>query len=158
MKSALPVNYSELRSVYSDVIDYVREKAPWQKDLSANTSIENDLGLYGLESAIFIDEFSKKFELDVSDLEYADHFTPEDELFNPAFAFFSLLFLPATLLKAVFALLVWPFSAKIFSRIKTYRFIPVENNVRKDVTIGDLIISVIRGEFSERKNFVLALR
>ncbi|MFA6060321.1 MAG: DUF1493 family protein [Taibaiella sp.] len=48
--------------------------------------LEKDFGIYGDDAAEFIEKFSEKFNVDISDFEHSDYFTPE----TPFYFFYKL--------------------------------------------------------------------
>jgi acyl carrier protein len=52
--------------------------------ITENSSLENDMGIYGDEAVEFIIAFGKEFNVDVSNFEAADYFNPEGDTILPA--------------------------------------------------------------------------
>ncbi|NOQ74578.1 MAG: DUF1493 family protein [Crocinitomix sp.] len=155
--SKIEISYTELKSVYSQVLSFVHKEAPWDKNTNATTQIENDLELIGWDNESFFESFSNKFTVDFSQMEYAEYFDPEmGPDLESVFHFF--VFLPLFVLKTFIFLLFWPFSSEIASKIRNFSFIANQENPKKDVTIGDLVVSVIQKRFSERRDFKIELK
>ncbi len=55
----------------------VRMTAVDDEEVTKNTSLQNDLGIYGDDAVDFILAFSKEFKVDVSNFRAADYFNPE---------------------------------------------------------------------------------
>ena len=49
--------------------------------LNGNTSIENELGITGLDGEEFIKKYSKIFNVDISNFIFSDYFQPEPSMF-----------------------------------------------------------------------------
>lgn len=57
--------------------------------INENTSIQNDLGIYGADAVEFIIEFGKEFNIDISNFKISDYFKDEgDQFFNTLIQFF----------------------------------------------------------------------
>ncbi|MFT5818879.1 MAG: hypothetical protein ACI8ZM_000100 [Crocinitomix sp.] len=152
----IEISYPELKAIYCQVLSFADKEAPWFKNSNANTQIENDLGLYGLDNEAFFEAFSNNFKVDFSQMEYDKYFDPETGAdLEAVFKFF--IYLPLIILKSFIFMLFWPFFGEIASKIRDFSFITNQENTKKDVTIGDLIVSVIQGHFSERKDFKIEL-
>lgn len=153
----LTVQYSTLKSTYLEVLDFTKNYAPWGKSHSSSTRLVEDLELWGDENVFFLMKFHEKFGVDLSTLTYNEHFEEEGPI-----GLFALLFLlvvfPFSLVQRVLALALKPISMQLSAKIKNFQLLPGENIERKDVTIGDLVVSVLEGEFQERKNTALVLK
>jgi acyl carrier protein len=57
--------------------------------INENTSIQNDLGIYGADAVEFIIEFGKEFDVNISNFQVSDYFKDEgDQFFNILIRFF----------------------------------------------------------------------
>jgi acyl carrier protein len=50
---------------------------PKNKPISVKLKLENDLGIYGDDAVDFITKFAKKYNVDISDLDFSKYFTKE---------------------------------------------------------------------------------
>jgi hypothetical protein len=50
--------------------------------LSEGTRLEEDLGYYGEDAELLLIEFSKKFNVDISEFDFAKYFSPEPFSFS----------------------------------------------------------------------------
>ena len=90
-------------------------------------------------------------------MEYAEYFDTESGAdLETVFQFF--VFSPFILLKVGLFMLFCPFSCKITSKIRDFSFVAQQENLKKDVTIGDIVVSVIQKRFSEREAFYIVLK
>jgi len=152
----ISVEYNKLRSTYVDVLAFTKDYAFWKKTFSASTTIEEDLELYGDDNIFFLLEFEKKFGVDLRNFKYDAHFEPEGYI-DPL----SLILLPGLLsfevLKGILIIISMPFSSTIVDQIKALSLVSSKNSKLKDVTIGDLVVSVLKGKFCERNDTTLLL-
>ncbi|WP_138993126.1 DUF1493 family protein [Larkinella sp. C7] len=52
-------------------------------ELTANTSLQKDLGIYGDDASEFIERFGQIFQVDISEFNYAKYFAGEGGIFTP---------------------------------------------------------------------------
>jgi len=76
--------------LFEDIKNFIREQTGVStKRISKNSRLEKDLKIYGDDAFELINAYSKKFDVDVSEFEIADYFSPEGgtflyRLINPA--------------------------------------------------------------------------
>ena len=156
-RAEINISYTELKSIYNKVLSFTNTETPWFKNINSKTKIEKDLELYGIDNEAFFERFSNQFSVDFSQVDYRDYFEMETEGgLEAIFSFF--VYLPFILLKTVIFLLFLPFSYKISDKIRRYSFYIKQYPERKDVTIGDLVVSIIQGRFSERNDFKITIK
>lgn len=156
-RSEINIKYAELKQIYNEVLSFANIEYPWFKDINSKTKIENDLGLYGLDNEAFFDLFSNQFSIDFSQVNYSDYFEPETEGgLEAIFMFF--VYSPFYLSKTIIFLLFLPFSRETSDKIRRFSFYGSHFPKQKDVTIGDLVVSVIQGHFAERNDFKITLK
>ena len=157
-KEKITISYSELKSIYNQVIEFTREKAGWFKNPDKKTCIEGDLGLYGLDNEEFLIDFSERFDVNFEKMDYEKFLTPEHDLVSAT----GILLLPIIILffltKQLMRWITYPFSKILSDAINKYHLPMIKNQFKKDVTLGDLIISVIKKEFTEMANIHLELK
>ena len=112
------ISYSELKRIHGDVKSFIKERADWYKKPTRKTKIEEYLGLCGLDNEEFLVEFSKKFEVDFSKIEYEMFLTPESELANGFWIILLPILLPYLIIKWSIILIVKPFSIELSEKIK----------------------------------------
>lgn len=62
----------------------VKEAAVEEEEVTADASLENDLGVHGDDAVEFIVAFGKEFNVDVSSFMAAEYFSPEGDVILPA--------------------------------------------------------------------------
>ena len=66
------------RKIFDDIKRFIVDQAAAKEDdVTENTSLESDLGIYGDDAIEFILAFGKEFNVDVSKFMVADYFSPE---------------------------------------------------------------------------------
>ena len=68
---------------FEDLISFIREEiGEYNMGINRETLIEDDLGVTGDEAIELIQNFSKKFNLDIKDFVYSKYFYPEPSIFS----------------------------------------------------------------------------
>lgn len=68
----------------------IKQSAVNDEEITRQTKIEEDLGVYGDDASDFIIAFGKEFEVDVSNFMAADYFSPEgDQILLAIIRFFT---------------------------------------------------------------------
>lgn len=107
------------------------------KNVNLNTRLLADLGLYGDDNLELIENFVKRFELNYSDFNYSNHFHSESELFQGAGSVFWLF-------KRLLTTILKLFPSKVHQHKK------IEENKKLDLTLKDMVIWYLEGEFKSR--------
>ncbi len=105
-----------------------------QEPISLKTSVDDDLGIAGLDWDMFLEEYEKEFKAQLQGLEYTDYF-PKEGL---TFVDFLL-----GLTRLLWLLLIYH-PARLLNIEKKNTFWYSEPQV---LTIGDLVLSALAGEF-----------
>jgi len=146
-KNTIKVSFSELKGTRQKVIETICAFTG-EENIDCQTKIENDLGYYGMDNEEISYLLHDKFKVDFSNFEYDKYLTSEGELANPV----KLLFLPILLIRYCLTCLTNLYSKELSCKISELK-LPFESRpLKKDVTIGDLVLSVVEGKFTERKN------
>ncbi len=154
----IDINFSVLRKVYSDVIFFTKKNASWYKNPTSKTRIEEDLGLYGMDNEQFLIDFSEKFNVNFENLNYSEYLTSEWEVANPKYLIYLPIVIPYNLTKLILRIIVWPLNKKISDKIKNHRLPIGVLKPKKDITIGDLVSSVLESEFTGRKSMYFKIK
>ncbi|MCP4520208.1 MAG: DUF1493 family protein [Cytophagales bacterium] len=139
------IPYTQLKNTYIEVLNFTKEAVDWYDDFNASTRLEKDLSLYGDDNVDFLMVFSKRFEVDFNNMDYHKYLTSEAEISSGLW----LVSLPFKIGKHILYLIFYPFSTNFSENIKQYQ-LPFQKE-KLDITIGDLIFSVIHKEFTTRK-------
>lgn len=68
--------------LFNSVVNFTKEFILDEKgQYTAKTDIEMDIGITGDDAADYIVEFGKRFNVDVSDFDFDEHFDPEGTIF-----------------------------------------------------------------------------
>ncbi|WBL23798.1 DUF1493 family protein [Zunongwangia sp. HRR-M8] len=147
----LNITFSELRRIYSAVILFTEKRASWYKKPNSKTRIEEDLGFYGMDNEQFLLDFSKEFNVDFENLEYSEYLTSEWEVANPKYLIYLPIVVPYNLIKILLRIIIWSLDNKLSGKIKKNKLPIKDLKPKKDITIGDLISTIAKKEFTERK-------
>ncbi|HRY34191.1 MAG TPA: DUF1493 family protein [Bacteroidales bacterium] len=71
-------NFDNIKSF----VEEIRWKYPFE--LQRETRVEQDLGLTGDEAYEFMETFSKRFSIDITNFEFSNYFEPEGDKILPA--------------------------------------------------------------------------
>ena len=157
-KDILEISYSDLRKIYSEVIAFVEKEADWFTNPNRKVKIEEDLGLYGLDNESFLWEFSKKFNVDFSEMDYRKYLTEEIEIVNMKWVILFPFLIIYLLIKWFLVIISFPISRSFSKRTENYDIPIIRNSIKKDVTIGDLIVSAIKNKFWEEEKVAIQLK
>lgn len=58
-------------------------KGPYEFELTSDTLLQKDLGIYGDDAPEFIEQFAQLFDIDTSEFDYTNYFTGEGGVFTP---------------------------------------------------------------------------
>ena len=154
----IQITYAELKPIYKRVIEFTQAEADWYDHPNKNTRIEEDLGLFGLDNEEFLAEFSKKFYVNFDDMDYGEFLTHETEGITDGWMLFWPILIPLGIMKQLLRWLVFPFSKSFSNTINNSRLPFVKKSTKKDVTLGDLMVSIIKKEFTEKAAIQLELK
>lgn len=157
-KETVEVSFTELRNVHHEVVAFTKARVDWLDEFNAQTQIEKDMGLWGLDNEEFLQAFAERFKVDFTDMYYEDYFVSEAELVNPIRFFilpFQLLF---WVFKSLLGLFMFAFYKSLAKTI--FKFSPpnLGYSQTKDVSLGDLMISAVQKRFVERSTVNLVLK
>ncbi|MBC5775620.1 DUF1493 family protein [Pontibacter sp. KCTC 32443] len=140
-KQIKQVEFSKLRHAYITVKGFL-ESESWENVKSLDTTVVEDLGLYGDDNYDLLLKFVEKFELDFGDFQYDKHFYSEGELFDSFSALKSLLTLSVWLPLYTIELLT-------LNNVKIDKpdLFPPKRTVT-DMTFKDLLIWYIEGKYT----------
>ena len=102
-------------------------------------------------------EFSEKFGVDFMKMDYETFLIPEHEVANGKWLLLTPIMIPYILLKLMLKLLIFPFSRSLSNTIANYDVSPFIHSYPKDVSMGDLMVSVIKKEFAEKEKIRIEL-
>jgi hypothetical protein len=162
----LEIEYKTLRKITREVYQFVKEECGvdyYKCHKKSKVGLEDDLGITGDDGYELVEKFSEIFNVNVDNFDYLIYFDPEP---GPVDYFFSLIFIIVFLViwlaKHLVALLLYPFSRKLSQKILADEISssklsqePLAYNPQKrqkELTVGDLIASAVKGEFVERSN------
>lgn len=150
-KELLEVSFSEVKNTYNELKDYFEV---WNNNIDLNTRIQEDLGCYGMDNEDILFQLHEKYRVDFSEMDYSKYFNDEIEIVNP------LIFLltPLLILKFFARLFIFPFSKQLSTRIKAWTISPFKWRETLDLTVGDLIVTILRKKFTERKSVRVVLK
>lgn len=148
----LHIEFAELKKVYSKVILFTKRNAKWYKNPNSKTRIEEDLGLYGMDNEQFLIDFAEEFEVDFEKLNYSEYLTSEREVANPKYLIYLPIVIPYSAVKILSRILIFPFNKNLSRRIKNHKLPFKSLKQKKDITLGDLVSTIVKKEFAERKN------
>jgi len=145
MKKEVYTSFSELRRTSEQMLKLVQRTLAGQEPINLRTSINEDLGIAGLDWDMFLEEYENEFNAQLHGLEYTDYF-PKEGLTFVDFLFVLLrllwlltIFIPARLLGIEKKKIFWYTEPKI-------------------LTIGDSALSALVGEFVKREQTVIKIR
>ncbi len=148
----LIIEFAELKKIYSDVILFSKRNAKWYKNPNSKTRIEEDLGFYGMDNEQFLIDFAEEFNVDFKNLDYSEYLTSEWEVANPKYLIYLPIVIPYNAIKILLRIVIFPFNKYLSNEIKKHK-LPFKNlKPKKDITLGDLISTIVKKEFVERKN------
>jgi hypothetical protein len=68
----------------NNLYDLLHKYTSWEKSrIKPETDIQYDLGLYGDEAVEFLNEYSQKFNVDISKFDFCKYFHKEGGIFMP---------------------------------------------------------------------------
>ena len=148
----LNIEFAELKRIYSKVILFTKRNAKWYKNPNSKTRIEEDLGLYGMDNEQFLIDFAEEFNVNFKNLDYSEYLTSEWEVANPKYLMYLPIVIPYNLIKILLRIIIFPFNKNLSHEIKKNK-LPFKNlKSKKDITLGDLVSSIVKSEFAERRN------
>jgi hypothetical protein len=160
----IEVRFADLRRAAEQVPAFVQQQLGCEVEQGLATSIEDDMGSYGLDTIELLESFAAQFTVDVTGFDFTGLITPESRG-NPlnliVFLLFIAVYAIAWTTKSVIGLVYWPFNPKAAIRLITE---PIGNpfaskpKPRHDIlTVGDFVASAAAGHFvkRERVRFVL---
>lgn len=157
----IQASFSEIRKTYEEVLKFVRNQSQIEGPIRLKDEIGARLELADLDYDEFLHEFSRQFAVDFSQTNWADYapsFCRTDFLRTMRL----FLCLPLTPLfwgmKMVLFLGFASFSKEKASQILYWQPSLPFTKPQKDITIGDLMISALRGHHGERRHFRLGIK
>ena len=136
-------SYTEIKSAYLEIKEWLEPEA--FKVVTAQDRISQDLSFLGDDADELIHDFVEKFEIDFSAYDFYEYFYDECEIVNPLMDISGLLRLPFYILYRPVKLIYTKIHIPILEQSLLYY-------KRKDLTVGDLICSKLKGEFCLRAN------
>lgn len=77
------MNSNESEACFAELISFVRDiSGEHEIPISRTTSLENDLGITGLDAERLIIEFGKKFKIEISNFSFRTYFNDEPSIFE----------------------------------------------------------------------------
>ena len=155
-KEVIVISFSELRKCSQEVLSFTRDSV-LEGNISLISQIARDGRIAGDDIYFFLADFAKKFNVDLSGLDFDEHFYGEGE--GIQFFPFSIWFYTISL---IYELICSPFSKKrraTFRKAltKEVRLDRIYGNSRKDLMVADLVVSAMYGKFQLKKNVTFVL-
>ncbi len=143
--------YTEIKNAYLEIKKFLEYKSSMTvKDL--NTTIVDDLGLWGDDNLFLLEAFLNKYDVDFSKFNYDAHFDSEGEFVDFKTVVFGILKLP---IRIANSLIIKFISYNTYNKIDSMLY--EKTNEKKDLTFGDLILSKLNGEFCLRNEYRIEL-
>ncbi|GGK89683.1 DUF1493 family protein [Rufibacter glacialis] len=145
MKKEVYTSFSELRRTSEKMLKLVQRTLAGQEPVNLRTSINDDLGIAGLDWDMFLEEYEKEFKAQLHGLEYTDYFPKEGLTFVDSLLGWTrllwllIIYLPARLLEIEKKKILWYTEPQA-------------------LTIGDLVLSALAGEFVKREQAVIKIK
>lgn len=155
MKKQLRLKYKWIKQRRCDVLQFLEEEFWIEKNTNSKTTIEAGLGITGDDAAELIEKFEKRFHCNLKELDFDKHFYSEAEATGNISLLFSILLLKIILLPV--ALMVLPFSLNKFKEIMAYTPPSIQDSIKKDLTVGDLITSSFTHKLILRNEVLIKL-
>jgi hypothetical protein len=140
--------YSELRSTIITVKAFIKNNY-WGKNLSLKTRIDRDLGITGDDAWELIEKFGKDLSIDLSLLQrhFLEYFNSEGDMIGTAW-----IDLIITSVKWLIFFILYPFSKAKVLQLKEYSYFHTHFKKDKELTIKDLVVSLLNKQFMPANN------
>jgi hypothetical protein len=148
------IKFVELKNAYLIVKKHIAKTC--NKDVnSTKLRIAQDLCLHGDDNYELLAEMAREYKIDFKGFDYDEHFVNEAHVYNPYAALSAVILFPVLVVKVVVGLVLRPVAPALSKKISSYRLRSIDNYKKPeltDLTVGDLIATLIERKFTLRKN------
>ncbi len=171
----IQVSFAELRSITQQVISFVQDKYWLEQDSTLKTSIEDDLGITGIDAEELLNAFSELFNVDLCNFDFDEYFAyegkainnPIDILLTPLAVMAMALLLVAFFAQCLLSLAILPLNKRKAKEVLDFSLTSQwgiysrrrwpNKNPERTFNIGDLVASAVAKRFVKREQIRFVL-